>query len=175
MIRRPQLCARAVALLATKRQLDFAVAHQAILHLRHVCAAHGLRRIDSAVTSQACIRAVQVRANIAGRRKVLARIDSLRDERRHVAELHVFFMAETREACLGRRGNGDAFMTRPAHRGRRQIVVLHASAMRDRGMAARAVGLQLQVDAMRERRRACACTQRPGQNCYAGCELQLPL
>ena len=142
MIRRPQFCARAVTLLTTERQFDLAVAHQAIRHLRHVCAAHGIRGIDTAVTSQACIRAVQVRAKIAGRRQVLSRIDGPRDERRHVAKLQVFFVAEMHEACLRRRRDGGAFMTRLTYRRQRQIVVLHASTMRNRDVTTGAVGLQ---------------------------------
>jgi hypothetical protein len=175
MILGPQLCVRAVALLATERQLDLTVAHQAICHLRHVRAADSIRGIDAAVTSQTRIRVVQLRTKIARRRQVLSRVDGLSDERRHVAELQVFFVAEVHEARLRRQLNGDALMTGPARRGRRQVVVLHASTVRDRSVAARAVGLQLQMDAVGEWRRACASTQHPGQHCDATYELQLPL
>ena len=87
MIRGPQFCSGAVTLLATERQLDLTVAHQAIRHLRQVCPAHGVRSIDAAVAGKASIRAVQLRAKIAGWRQILARVDSLRDDGRYVAEL----------------------------------------------------------------------------------------
>lgn len=175
MIRGPQLRAGTVALLATERQLDLAVAHQAVRHLGHVCAADGIRGIDAAVASETCIRPVQLRANIAGGRQVLARVESPRDDGRSVAELQMLLVAEMHEKRLRRRRNGDALMTLLAHRGRRQIVVLNASTMRHRGVTARAVGLQLQVDAMRERRRASGCGQRNSQNRDSPCEIQLRL
>ena len=175
MIRRAQFCAWAVTLLATERQLDFVVTHQASRHLRHVYAADGVRGIDAAMARETGIRAVQLRAKIARGREVLARVDRLRDNRGHVAELQVFFVAEMRETCLRGQRNGDAFMARLAYRGRRQIVVLNPSAMRDRGVATGAVRLQFQVDAMRERRCARACTQRPRQNRDGAYELQLAL
>ena len=171
----PQPCARAVALLATERQFDLAVAHQAIRHLRHVRAAHGIGGIDPTVAGQACIRAVQVLAKIARRRQVLSRVDGPRDERRNVAELQVLFVVEMHGACLRRRPNRHALMTRPAHRGRRQVVILHPSAMRDRAMAARAIRLQFQVNAVRERRRAGAGTQYPCENRNTDFELQFAL
>ena len=175
MIRGPQLCSSAMTLLATERQLDLTVAHQAIRHLRHVYAADGVRGIDAAMARETGIRAVQLRAKIARGREVLAHVDRLRDNRGHVAELQVFFMAEMRQARLRRRRNRDAFMTRLAYRRRRQIVVLNASAMRDRGMASGAVGLQLQMHAVGERRSVSACAQQTRQNGYAAYELQLPL
>ena len=141
MIRRPQLCAGTVALLATERQLDLVVAHQAIRHLREICAADGIRGVDAAMAGETCIRAVQLRAKIPGGRKVLARVDSPRDDGRCVADLQMLLVAEMHQKRLRGRRNGDAFMTLPAHHGRRQIVVLNASATRDRGVTARAVGL----------------------------------
>jgi hypothetical protein len=167
MIGRTELCVGAVALLTTERKLDFAVAHQAIRHLRHVCAADGVRGIDTAMAGETCIRAIQLRAKIAWGRQVLSRVDGFRDEGRHVAEQQVFFVAEMREACLRRRRNRDAFVAWLAGWGQRQVVVLNASAMRDRGVATGALGLELQVDAVGERRRVSACAQGSGQNRYA--------
>ena len=50
-------------------------------------AADGIRRIHAAVAGETGIRAVQLRAKIAGWRQILARVDSLRDDGRYVAEL----------------------------------------------------------------------------------------
>jgi hypothetical protein len=72
----------------------------------------------------------------------LARVDSPRDDGRCVAKLQMLLVAEMHQERLRRRWNGGALMTLPAHCGRRQIVVLNASAMRDRGVTTRAVGLQ---------------------------------
>ena len=87
----------------------------------------------------------------------------------------MFFMVEMRQARLRRRRNRDAFVTRLASRRRRQIVVLNASAMRDRGMASGAVGLQLQMHAVGERRSVSAWAQQTRQNRYAAYEFQLLL
>jgi hypothetical protein len=175
MIRGPQLRAGTVALLATERQLDLAVAHQAVRHLGHVCAADGIRGINAAVAGKTRIRPVQLRANIAGGRQVLARVESSRNDGRCVAELQMLLVAEMHEKRLRRRRNRDALMTLPAHRRRRQIVVLNASAMCDRGMTARAVGLQFQVDAVGKRRRTPGRGERKSQNRDSPYELQLRL
>ena len=116
MVGRPQFRADAVALLATKRQLDFAVAHQAIGHLRHVHAADGVRRIHAAVTGDTRVCAVKLTANVTRGRKILTLVNGLRDYGRHVAELQMFFVAEVRQQRLGRRRNRNRFVARLAGR-----------------------------------------------------------
>src|SRR5438445_7263447 len=73
----PELRPGAVAELATKRQLDLAVAHQAVRHLGHVCTAHRIRCVDAAMAGQACVRAVELPPNVTCCSKVLAGIDGL--------------------------------------------------------------------------------------------------
>lgn len=157
MVGRTQLGAGPVALLATEWQLDLVVADQAIGHLGQVGAAHGVRGVDAAVARQAWVRAVQVGPDVARRGEILAGVDGLGDDRRHVTHLQMFFVTEVREQSPGRRRNRDALMARLARRRRWQIVILDARAVGDRYMTARTVGLQLQVEAVRERR---FCSQR---------------
>jgi hypothetical protein len=79
MVRRPQFGAGAVALLATERQLDLAVANQTIGHLRQVGAAHGVGSVNAAMAGEAGVGAVQLGAPVARLGKVLAAIDGLGD------------------------------------------------------------------------------------------------
>ena len=80
----------------------------------------------------------------------------------------MFLMAEMREQRLGRLGNRDALMAWPANSRRRQIVVLHARAMRDRYMTTGAIRFQLQMDAMGKRRgRGRGREKRTGKNACA--------
>ena len=163
-----------VALLATEWQLDLAMADESIGHLGHVGAAYGVRRVDAVMAGEAGVRAVQLRAQIARLGKVLAAIDGLRDQGRDVPELQVLFMAEMRQPCLGRCRNRYGLVARLAHLRGRQIVVFHARAVRHRNVAACAVRLQLQMNAMRERRGRCR-EARPGNNADSAGAFQWPL
>jgi hypothetical protein len=58
MVSRPQFGVRAVARLATERQLDLAVANLAIGHLRQVGADYGVSGVNAAVAGEAGVRAV---------------------------------------------------------------------------------------------------------------------
>jgi len=148
----PEFRPGAVALLATKGQFDLVVAHQTISHLRKIRAAHRVGRLDASMTREAGVGAVQVLANVAGGRKILPAIDRLRNDRRDVAKLQMFLMAEMREQRLGRLRNRDALMAWLANRRRRQVVVLRPRAVRDGCMSTCAVRFQLQMRAVGKRR-----------------------
>ena len=105
MIGGPQLGAGAMTAFTTERQLDFSMTNQAVGHLRHVRPAHRIRCLDAAVARQAGVRSVQLRADVAGGREVLAAVDGLGDDGRDVAELQVLFVAEVRQQRLWWRGN----------------------------------------------------------------------
>ena len=152
MICRPEFRSGAVALLAAEGQLDLVVAYQAVGHLRKIRAAHRFGCVNAPMTGEARIGAVQVLANVAGRRKILNAIDRLCNHWRDVSKLQMLFMAEMREQRLGRLGNRDALMARPANSRRGQIVVFHARAMCDRCVTTGAIRFQLQMHAMRKRR-----------------------
>ncbi len=152
MIGRPQFGIGPMALLATEGQLDLAVADQAIGHLRQVGTAHGVGRLDTAMAGEAEVRAVQLSTQVARLGKVLAAIDGFGDYGRDVPKLQVLFVAEMRQTRLGRWRNRHTLVTRLTCLRRWQIVVFDARTVRHRGMAACAVRLQFQMDAMREGR-----------------------
>ena len=116
MIGGPQLGAGAMTAFTTERQLDFAMTNQAVGHLRHVRPAHRIRCLDAAVARQTRVGSVQMPANVAGWRKILAAVDGLGDDGRDVAELQVLFVAEMREPRLRRRGNRCVLVAWLAHR-----------------------------------------------------------
>ena len=83
MIGRLEISGLGVALLATERNFDLVVAHEAVRHLGHVGVTNLHRRIDPPVTCQARIRRrVQVRPNIIRIAEVRLLVDRRRDHRR---------------------------------------------------------------------------------------------
>lgn len=75
-------------------RLDAVVADQAVRHARHVRVAGLSRFAQTPVARFARVHGVQVLPDVARRRKIGAAIDRAGDDRRHVPELQVRFVAE---------------------------------------------------------------------------------
>jgi hypothetical protein len=105
MICRLQLRSLGMAELATVRQIDLVVTHQAIRHLRHIGPAHRVRFLEAPMASQTRVRGIQKRPDL---RPVQAQISSLihsrGNHRRNVRELQMFSVTEFLEGRRIRRG-----------------------------------------------------------------------
>lgn len=141
-----------VAVFATERRLDLAMAHQAIRHPGHVGWADLIRFLQAAMAGFAGVVRVQVGADAAGRLEIRLVVDGLCQERRHVAHLQVQSMAELDDADRLRWRNHRIVVAIEAHLTRGQQVVLDTGTAGRRGMAGEALQFECQVDTMRKRR-----------------------
>ena len=114
MAHRFQLHAVGMTERTTIRRINLVVANQAIGHLRHVSLTHRIRLLKPAMTSQARIRGIQQRPDLAAiTPKISPLIDSRGYHRPNVAELQVLsvteFLKRRRNRCKpeGRKQNAE--------------------------------------------------------------------
>lgn len=111
---------RVVALRTAEWRIDLVVARETISHLRHVGVSHMFRGVDAAMTREAWVRGIEVRADVAGIRYVRLVVDRRGNRRRHVPQFQMLRMAEMRQRCGAGRANRATVVARLAHRGIRQ-------------------------------------------------------
>jgi hypothetical protein len=146
-----------MALGAAERRFDLVVAHQAIGHPRHIGVADMVRRVDSAMARQTRVRRAKLGTNRSPIRYVGLLLDRRSDCRRNISQRQMLRVAEVSERSRPWRTDRPAVVTRFAHRGIRQQVVRYRRAGRNRGMAIRALLLQLQMQFMGEGRLLGVC------------------
>ena len=124
----------------------------------------GLGGLNSSMAGKTGIGGVQMLPDFIETRKVLAAIDGSGNDRRDVSELQMFFVAEVSDQRLRRRRDWNILVARLAGRRRREIIVVHPSAVFHPRVALGACEFELEVQPVRERTRLRSC-QAGQQHC----------
>ena len=175
MIGRLQFHAPGVTKLTTVRRIDLGMADQAIRHARQGGFAHDIRLFQSAMACRTGIPAIEVRANVSGRRQVSLGIDGAGQQRRDIAQPQMLRVTEARHGGHGRRRNRDLFVTAQAHFLFRQEIVGGICA-RGRGrVTPGALEFHLQVQPVRKGTRTLSPEKTHGRHRHADRAQHYPL